>query len=1251
MVFRVYVEKKAGLTTGAAELRKEISTALGIEGLQSIRIIDRYDAEDIDEQLFEDCIWKVFADPGADNAAVRLQDLPFENVRPEEVISLAADVFAAGPAPGAYDRRAEAAERCIQTVSQGEKPLVRSAAVYVMYGDLDPGDIEAVRAYLTDRTQTEEVSIEVPETLKTLYNKAEDVRTLEGFTTMSEPAMGSCIEKLGLGMDEADLGLCADYFRDTEKRDPTETEIRIIDACWSEPCRHTAVNTVIDSVTFEDPLLEKAYRDYLAVRKDLGKNMPITLSDIATIAVRYLKREGRLDKLEESGNGASCSVMINVEVSGENEPWLLLFGCGGAGAEIAQEPYREAGACIGGCVRDVISGMAYAYSAMRITGSADPLDPDAETLPGMKTQKEITVEAADGCADFINRSGICMGIADEVYHPGYAAGRLEAGAVLAAAPSVNIRKERPEPGDIVMLLGGPSGPSGAGRRSLNTAEERGMQRFFRNSVITRMIKRSCSIGAGGIGAAAGRLECGLDVNLDAVPESRKGLDATELAVRGSGQRLLCVIPEENERLFKLLASDENLQCVKMATVTEEPRLVIHHAGKKAADISREFLDSAGAVRHTDVSPEVPGDWESTSMYGREKGFAAGMRMVAQELNSCSRRGLTERFDSTAGAGTVLMPLGGRNQITPIQAMAHKIPLEKGRTDDCSLMAWGFNPAIAEASPYHGAYLAVVESVAKLIATGASFSDIYLMFREHFGAPGEDAVRWGRPFAAMLGAFEAQMGLALGAPANCETFAGQCEESDVPPSLLSFAVTLSRTDRIISPEFKEAGHRVLVLRPHKETDSEGPGRGLPSPFSLIKVWEKAASLIESGDAVAAYTPGAGGIAEAIMKMTYGNGIGFEYRIGEPDKVVSFPQKEIALEEIFGYSYGSIILELRSDAEVRSRQMDIGLLGYTKKERKIIFADESVSLGELLTLYEGRLDSVFPAVASRIASVPENIEYRTRSWHTTVYKRSEPKVAVPVFPGSGSEYESLRAINEAGASPEVLIINNRSAEDIQRSARRLAAVIRESQMLFIPGGSYAGEEPGGAAGEMAGLLRSEAVSEAIADLLDNRDGLILGTGSGAQALLKTGLVPYGKIAEPDAEWPSFTYNTAGSHRSKIARVRIASTKSPWLRYAKAGGIYSVPVSHAQARFVASDEVMKHLAGFGQIATQYVDSEGRATNDIRFNPSGSMMAVEAITSPDGRVLARMGLAERCGRGLYKNVEGEYYFGMFENAVRYFK
>lgn len=1255
MVYRVFVEKKPELANEAAGLLNEVKTLLGIERLKNVRVINRYDVQNIEESLFEESISKVFSEPQVDITAKDLFDL----IGAEEWSS----VFAVEALPGQFDQRADSAEQCIQIISQGERPLVKCAKVYVLYGNFEEEDIEKIKSHLINPVETREAAMKKPESLETEYETPGKVAKLKGFIGMDENARKLCIDKYELAMDEADLEFCQNYFAETEKRDPTITELRMIDTYWSDHCRHTTFNTIIDDVIFEDKLLQKAYEDYLDLREKLERTKPITLMDIATIAVKHLKREGKLDKLDDSEEINACTVKINVDVDGETEPWLLLFKNETHNHPTEIEPFGGAATCLGGCIRDPLSGRGYAYAAMRVTGAADPLKPISETIKGKLPQRSITTTAARGYSSYGNQIGICAGIVDEIYHPGYVAKRMEVGAVMAAAPAVNVRRERPEPGDVVMLLGGDTGRDGIGGatgsskahvvdsvekcgaevQKGNAPEERKIQRLFRNGDATRMIKRCNDFGAGGVSVAIGELADGLEIDLDAVPKKYEGLDGTELAISESQERMACVVSPEDKYLFMRLAADDNLQCVQVAVVTEEPRLVMKWEGDTIVDISRDFLNSNGVDKHISISPEAPGDWANTGFYTEGKNFKELSKKVASNLNTCSKKGLTEGFDSTVGAGTILMPLGGKNQLTPIQAMVHKIPLVTGETDDCSLMAWGYNPFLSSASPYHGAYLAVVESVAKLIATGTSFEDIYLSFQEYFESPRKDGRRWGKPLAALLGALQAQMKLEIGSIGGKDSMSGSFENIDVPPTLISFAVTMGKAGEIISPEFKKADNNVIMLCPEKEQDNDGSGAGLPKASSLIQVWKKAYELISTGQAVSAYTPGIGGVADAVMKMAYGNSIGFEYTAED--------KGGLSLAEIFGYSYGSIILELAEDLRLREEGFEIVNLGRTKNAGKIVRGEEEISLEKLLKLYEGKLESVFPTDTDNNCGSMKNFTYKTKGWEVPFYKKEKPKVLIPVFPGTNCEYDTARAIREAGGEPEIIIVKNRSSDDIKRTVETFAKSLKETQIVLIPGGSSGGDEPDGSGKFITAFFRNSAIKEELTNLLEKRDGLMCGLSNGFQALIKLGLVPYGRIIETDENCPTLTNNMISRHQSRIIRVRVASNKSPWLRFAQVGDIYSAPISHGEGRFMASEELINELAANGQIATQYVDFEGNATCDIKFNPNGSMYAVEGITSPDGRVFGKMGHAERAGEGLYKNVEGNYFMKMFESAVQYFR
>ena len=1228
MVYRIFVEKKPGLDNEARELLGEARSLLGITGLEKVRLLNRYDAENMEPELFRRAVNTVFSEPQLDIAT-------------EDVDAEGATVFAVEYLPGQFDQRADSAAQCIQFISRGERPLIRSAKLYMLYGDLTAEEIAEIKKYVINPVEAREASLEKPETLKTEYALPTEVATLDGFTKLDRAGLENFVAQYGLAMDADDIAFCQQYFLQ-EKRDPTITEIRMLDTYWSDHCRHTTFLTEIDDVKFEDPLLEKAYKDYLDTRKALGRTKPVCLMDVATLAVRALKAQGRLPKLDESEEINACTVKIEVEADGKKEPWLLLFKNETHNHPTEIEPFGGAATCIGGAIRDPLSGRAYVYGAMRVTGAADPTVPVSETIPGKLPQRKLVTTAAAGYASYGNQIGLATGIVDEIYHPGYAAKRMEIGAVVAAAPAENVRRERPEPGDIVILLGGSTGRDGIGGatgsskahtahsvetcgaevQKGNAPEERKLQRLFRNGEATRMIKRCNDFGAGGVSVAIGELADGLEINLNAVPKKYEGLDGTELAISESQERMAVVVAKEDAEAFLALAREENLQACPVAEVKAEPRLTMHWNGKTIVDISRDFLNSNGAPKHISITPAKPEAWQKKA----EGTFTDNLKRLACDLNVCSRRGLSERFDSTIGAGTVLMPFGGKHQLTPIQAMAQLVSMEKKHTDDCSLMAWGYNPFITEKSPYHGAYLAVVESVSKLIASGAEFSDVYLTFQEYFEKPGKDGKRWGKPLAALLGAFEAQMALGIGAIGGKDSMSGSFEKLDVPPTLVSFAVTMAKTGDIISPETKTPGNRVVLLR--TKTDENG----LPETASLLENFSKVTALVRAGKAVSCYTPGMGGIAGAIMKMSFGNGLGFRFA------------DNWSVDELTAWRYGDFLVEVTGEA-------DGELLGEVTDDGKISLGSESVSLCALQQLWEDRLESVFACNIPTPDEKAVNVSFEAKNWPAPAVKIAKPRVLIPAFPGTNCECDSAKAMLDAGADAKIAVINNLSADGLARSIESFAEEIRKSQIIFIPGGFSGGDEPDGSAKFITAFFRNEAVKDAVADLLDNRDGLMCGICNGFQALIKLGLVPFGKIIDTDETCPTLTFNTIGRHQSRIVHTRIASNKSPWLRDVNVGDVFTVPISHGEGRFLADDATLKRLEENGQIATQYVDLDGNATMNVRFNPNGSRMAIEGITSPDGRVFGKMGHSERWAKGLYRNVPGNYEIKMFESAVKYFK
>ena len=1231
MVYRIYVEKKDGLANEALGLCRELTEMLGINTLKGIRLYNRYDVENIDKALFDYTVDTVFSEPQLDNVTYELNNE-------------ADAVFAVEYLPGQFDQRADSAAQCIQLISQKERPLVRTAKVYCLYGDISVEQLDAIKKYVINPVESREASLDEVKTLMTEYDVPTSVEVIDGFIELDDRGLSDLMNKLGLAMDLDDIRFCRDYFV-TENRNPTITEIRMIDTYWSDHCRHTTFLTTVDNVSFEDDEIEQSYKEYLKVREELGRTKPINLMDIGTIAAKKNKKKGLLDKLDESEEINACTVKIKVSVNGVDEDWLLLFKNETHNHPTEIEPFGGAATCIGGAIRDPLSGRAYVYGAMRVTGAADPRKPISETLVGKLPQRKIVSTAAAGYSSYGNQIGLATGVVDELYHDGYVAKRMEIGAVIAAAPEKNVRREVPTDGDIIILLGGRTGRDGCGGatgsskshtlESLgscgaevqkgNAPEERKLQRLFRNGEATRLIKRCNDFGAGGVSVAIGELADGIEINLNAVPKKYEGLDGTELAISESQERMAVVVESKDVDKFKELAELENLEATVVARVTETPRLVMKWNDTVIVDISRDFLNSNGAEKHINVSVSASKSFEKNT-YGS---FNELMEKLATDLNICSKRGLSERFDSTIGAGSVLMPFGGKNQSTPTQVMVNKVSLENADTDTCSFMAWGYNPFISEKSPYHGAYLAVVESTSKLIAGGANFNDTYLTFQEYFEKPRKEAKRWGKPLAALLGAFKAQTDLGIAAIGGKDSMSGSFEDIDVPPTLVSFAVTTGKLETVTSAEFKLPFSKVVWLRPEYDKS------GLPTKDSLLKLYGKVANLTRDKKVLAAYTPTYGGVAEAIMKMCFGNGIGFKY------------SSNVSINDIFGYSYGSFILELNDSVDVDGAIE----LGSTIAKQEIVFGNEFIRLDDIYSKYESVLESVYPTNAAEAkAEIPE-FSYDGKKSAPAIIKCTKPKVLIPVFPGTNCEYDSAKAFERAGAQADIFVINNLSASKVSQSVDIFVKKIKESQIIFIPGGFSGGDEPDGSGKFITAFFRNGAIKNEVNELLKNRDGLMCGICNGFQALIKLGLVPYGEIIDTDAGCPTLTFNSIGRHQSRIVRTRVASNKSPWFSEVNVGDIYSVPISHGEGRFIASNEIIKTLAENGQIATQYVDLNGKPTSNILYNPNNSCMAIEGITSPDGRVLGKMGHTERYSEGLYKNVEGNYDMKIFESAVKYFK
>lgn len=1232
MVYRIFVEKKKGLDHEASRLCAELQSFLGLSRLTGVRVFNRYDAEGLTEAVFDRAVQVVFSEPQLD---VTYPELP----------AVDGYVFAVEYLPGQFDQRADSAAQCIQILSQGERPTIRSAKVYVLYGELTQSDLDAIRHYVINKVESREASLEKPETLTDRYEAPARVATVEGFIDMNETALAALLDSLELAMDLDDLKFLQAYFRDTEHRDPTITEIRVVDTYWSDHCRHTTFSTHIDQVRIDDPAVQAAYERYLRARVEVyGEEKaavrPQTLMDIATIGAKVLKKRGLLPELDESEEINACSIHVTARVNGEDQDWLLMFKNETHNHPTEIEPFGGAATCIGGCIRDPLSGRAYVHQAMRVTGAGDPRTPLSETIPGKLPQRKLCQTAAAGYSSYGNQIGLATGHVAELYHDGFVAKRLECGAVVAAAPAVNVRRERPAPGDVVILLGGRTGRDGIGgatgsskshdSKSLatmasevqkgNAPEERKLQRLFRDSEVTRLIKRCNDFGAGGVSVAIGELADGLCIDLDAVRKKYDGLDGTELAISESQERMAVVVAAEDADRFIAYAEKENLEAYRVAVVTREPRMVMTWRGETIADLSRAFLDTNGAVKHARV--EV-GRKEPSAL---SRALYENMREMAADLRTADQRGLVERFDSTIGAGSVLMPFGGERQLTPTQAMAAVLPVLPGQsTNAASVMAWGCDPDHMSIDPYTGAHAAVYTSVAKLVASGADHRKVYLTLQEFFEKLKTEPTRWGKPFAALLGALDAQLELGAAAIGGKDSMSGSFLDKDVPPTLISFAIAPIDKEAVISPEFKQAGHPVYLFGATDE-----------STDSLKASWDALHELCVAGKVKAAWAV-EHGIGEGIMKMSFGNHIGFT---SEPGLDGQWYMPSL---------WGFIIAELTEEISVPGAMK----LGTTTDDGKLELSGDCATIDELLTINSATLEEVYPTRVpeSKAEDTPPNFSYETRSRIAPAVAVARPKVLIPVFPGTNCEYDSARAVMAAGADAEIAVIRNLTADDVSRSVEAIARKIAECHMIFIPGGFSGGDEPDGSGKFITAFFRNAQIKEEVTNLLERRDGLMCGICNGFQALIKLGLVPYGKIIDTNEHCPTLTFNTIARHQSKIVRTRVASNKSPWLALTEVGDIYNVPISHGEGRFIADEALIRSLAENGQIATQYVDPNGNATMDVAYNPNGSMCAIEGITSPDGRVFGKMGHSERIGDGLYKNVIGEYDIKMFKAAVKYFK
>ena len=1255
MVFRVYVEKRSGFDIKAQHLNHELKEILGINSLRSTRIINRYDVEGISKELFNTAIKTVLSEPPVDNT---YDYLP---------ISTNEHVFAIEFLPGQFDQRAQSASECIQMISQGECPKVKTAQILAFKGDLTKEDLDAIKHYVINPVEAREASLDEVSTLATEAIVPANVEVLDGFNDLDSIGLQKFIEDRALAMDLADAKFCQDYFKN-ENRNPTITEIKVIDTYWSDHCRHTTFGTHFKDVQIDDEQVKDAFNRYLKLREELKRtNKPICLMDMATIGAKYLKHTGNLKNLDESEEINACTVKVKVDVNGHDEDWLFLFKNETHNHPTEIEPFGGAATCIGGCIRDPLSGRSYVYQAMRVTGAADPRTPISETLEGKLSQRKIVTSAAAGYSSYGNQIGLATGEVHELYHPGYVAKRMEVGAVVAATPADHVRRETPEAGDVIILLGGRTGRDGIGGatgaskaqdtesieecgaevQKGNAPIERKLQRLFRRKDACRLIKRCNDFGAGGVSVATGEIADGLIIDLDKVSKKYEGLDGTELAISESQERMAVDVAASDVDEFLSYARQENLEAQVVATVTKEARMKMTWRGKTIVDLSREFLASNGASKTQDIHVEggknYTTKWQDASDEYANKTFSERIKDLVSNINVCSNKGLSEMFDSTIGAATVLMPFGGRRQLTPAQAMSAKFPVFS-ETNTASAMAWGFNPYIMEKNQFTGAYLAVVESLAKLVASGFTIENAYLSLQEYFGKPQNVPERWGKPTAAVLGALCAQIDFGVAAIGGKDSMSGSFENLDVPPTLISFAVSTGDARLAVSPEFKKTNSKILKISPIYKQDGLTPNA--QSFLEAIRIVE---NLTSNKHALAVSTPGFGASAESLFKMTLGNHIGLKLN------------ESVKTDDLFKPSYGTFFVEVNEDfnvndfaSEFSKDLVNVEFIGQTCSEFKFYACNEAISLDDLQEDWESPLEGIFPyrAKGNAVRAINSTNRKPIRN-HMKSHRRtplSKPRVIIPVFPGNNCEYDTQAAFEKAGAECKTLIINNLSANDVVESAQELVKEINKSQIVMIPGGFSGGDEPDGSAKFIAAFFRNPAVSDSVRDLLNNRDGLMLGICNGFQALIKLGLVPFGDIVPMDAECPTLTFNTIGRHQSKIVRTRVASNLSPWLSNCKVGDIHNVAISHGEGRFVALPEVMDALIQNGQVATQYVDSNGVPSMNLKVNPNGSLMAVEGITSPDGRVFGKMGHCERTGSGLYVNIPDFKEQNIFSAGVEYF-
>ncbi|MFZ5639852.1 MAG: phosphoribosylformylglycinamidine synthase [Bacillota bacterium] len=1261
-VRRIYVEKKKPFAVEAGSLYADLKENLGIGGLTGVRIINRYDISGISDEEYENARHTIFSEPPVDYVC-------------DETLKVGADdrIFAMEYLPGQYDQRADSAAQCIQILAQKERPDIFSAKVIILQGQISDREFDQIKSYCINPVDSREAVLDKPATLEMACEVPADVEVIEGFTAMAPAGLRDLMDGMSLAMSFADMEFIQAYFRDTEQRNPTVTEIRVLDTYWSDHCRHTTFLTRVEDVaieqgTFAGPV-ETAYQEYLTSREYVYGNQErdVCLMDIAVMGMKELRKRGLLADLDESDEINACSIVVDVDVNGQNEEWLVMFKNETHNHPTEIEPFGGAATCLGGAIRDPLSGRTYVYQAMRVTGSGDPRAKIEDTLPGKLPQRKITTGAAAGYSSYGNQIGLATGQVAEIYDEGFVAKRMEIGAVIAAAPKKNVVREAPAPGDVVILVGGRTGRDGCGGatgsskehtedsiltcgaevQKGNPPEERKIQRLFRNPEVSTMIKRCNDFGAGGVSVAIGELTDGLTINLDAVPKKYEGLDGTELAISESQERMAVVVARADAERFIAFAREENLEATMVAEVSGSRRLRMMWRGKTIVDISRDFLNTNGVKQTTKVAVAAPDgeqDYFKTVPAAVEKELAGGQEPDSlkkawlanlQDLNVCSQKGLVERFDSTIGAGTVLMPFGGKYQATPAEGMVAKIPLLAGETTAGTVMTYGYNPQLAKWSPFHGALYAVVEAAAKVTAIGGDYRKIRLTLQEYFEKLGQDPVKWGKPFSALLGAFYAQKKLGIPAIGGKDSMSGTFKDLHVPPTLVAFAAAALDVTKVVSPEFKRANSKV-VLVPITRDEQE-----MPDFAAVERNFAKTAELIQAGKVLAAQVVKTGGLAAAVSKMSFGNRIGMAFA------------DEVDPRSLFTPDYGSIILEMDENEDLAAAfgPVEYRVLGSTRERTAITVNGTEISIDEAFAAWEQPLEKIFPTKAEEITGQPKSIACDRRNAAKPAVVVARPRIFIPVFPGTNCEYDSARAFEKAGGVVETQVIRNLSADEIEKSIEVMVKSIENSQIIMIPGGFSAGDEPDGSGKFIATVFRNPRVKEAVMKLLKHRDGLMLGICNGFQALVKLGLVPYGEIIDITEACPTLTFNKIGRHASCLVRTKVVSTLSPWFNNVQVGDVHTIAISHGEGRFVAGEEEINRMISSGQVATQYVDLNGNPTYDIAYNPNGSMHAIEGITSPDGRVLGKMGHSERSGANVAVNVPGEKDQKIFEAGVRYFK